>query len=418
MTTVTEVTATSEQAAFTVAKRLLDPAAVTTAAPGTAAGSLARGLAGTALLHARLATADPVFATAANQHWTRAAACARHAGHEGPGTFHSPGGLAASLIIGTPYLPDPEPRRAAVARAARWLSDRATGLADQHRDYLAAGGTGTPWRVYDAITGLAGTGRVLLAAVRTGHDAEPGLLAALSTLTVMTRTRYGERPGWWAPDRENGNSARDELSGAAATGMAHGIAGPLAFLSLAAMAGYRVDGQHEAIREAARWLLRWRDAGPRGWPPHVTGTELDTGTATPVPGRRDAWCYGTPGISRALFLAAQALNAPALARAASDAVSSLEARPSSRWDTEGPALCHGYAGVLQSTASCQAAAAVTALFSARHRFGFQHAVRGSAADDDPGYLTGASGAALALADHAGIPAPAVADKWDALLLLS
>ena len=407
----------SAQIALTVAELLLDSGDVASAAPGAAAGSLARGLAGTALLHARLAAVDPVFAAAAARHWELAATYAGRAGNEGPGTYHSPGGLAASLIIGTPYLPDEEARRTAAARAARWMSARAADLAEQHREYLAAGGTGTPWHVYDAITGLAGIGRVLLAAVRAGHDAEPGLLAALTTLTAIARARYGTRPGWWVPAAAAGSSAQISPSGAAATGMAHGIAGPLAVLSLASMAGYSVDGQPEAIREATSWLLRWRTAGPQDWPPHVTGTELDTGIAAPVPGRRDAWCYGTPGIGRSLALAGQALGAAALTRAASDAVNALDARPSSAWDVDGPALCHGYAGVLQSTASGQAAESVTGLFSPRHRFGFQH-LAGQSARDDPGFLTGAAGAALTLADHGGLPAPSVTDKWDALLLLS
>lgn len=406
----------SVQIVLTVAERLLDPAVVTASAPGPAGGSLARGLAGTALLHARLATTDPVFADAACKHWELAAPCARRAGHEGAGTYHSPGGLAASMIIGTSYLPDPERGRDAAARAARWMSARAVGLAERHRNYLAAGGTGTPWNVYDAITGLAGTGRVLLAAVRAGYDAEPGLQAALETLTAMILTRGGTRPGWWAPAGLNGSSIGEEPSGTAATGMAHGIAGPLAILSLASIAGYSVDGQPEAIEGAATWLLRWRTQDG-DWPPHVTGNELDSGTATSAPGRRDAWCYGTPGIARALRLAGQSLGAPALTQAASGAARSLEDRADTSWDVEGPALCHGYAGVLQSTGSWKAASAVTRLFSARNRFGFQHVARQQTADD-PGFLTGASGAALALADCSAIPAPHVPDKWDALLLLS
>lgn len=407
----------SAQIVLTVAERLLDPAVVTASVPASAAGSLARGLAGTALLHARLADADPAFAHAACKHWELAAPCARRAGHEGAGTYHSPGGLAASLIIGTSYLPDPERGRDAADRAARWMSARTVDLAERHRNYLDAGGTGTPWNVYDAITGLAGTGRILLASVRAGYGAEPGLQAALGTLTTMILSRDGTRPGWWAPAGLNGSSTQKEPSGTAATGMAHGIAGPLAFLSLASIAGYKVDGQTEAVQEAAAWLLRWRTPGRRDWAPHVTGTELDTGTAASAPGRRDAWCYGTPGIARALSLAGQALGVPALTRAASDAARSLEARPAARWDAEGPALCHGYAGVLQSTGSWQAASAITGLFSARHRFGFQHVAQEKTVDD-PGFLNGACGAALALADCSAIPAPAVRDKWDALLLLS
>ncbi len=408
---MTAVTTQSARIAFTVAERLLDPAAVAAAVPGPGAASLARGLAGTALLHARLSATDRVFAAAAGDHWAKAAACARPTGYEGPGIYRNPGGLAASLIIGTAYLPDPRSRRPAVERAARWMSARAVDLADQHRDYLAAGGTSTPRHVYDVITGLAGIGRVLLAAVRAGHDAEPGLQAALSTLTTMAQTRHGPFPGWWS-------STTPTEAPCAATGMAHGIAGPLTLLSQASAAGYTVGGQAEAIREASDWLLRWHIPDTRDWPPYVTEAELTTGVAAPVPGRRDAWCYGTPGIRRALTFAAQATADPTLGEAADSALNTLTTRPPSRWDVDGPALCHGYAGVLQATHSDQAAAAVTALFDDRDRFGFPHAAKRSETNEDPGFLTGAVGAALALADHAAIPGPHVADPWDALLLLS
>jgi hypothetical protein len=107
----------------------------------------------------------------------------------------------------------------------------------------------------------------------------------------------------------------------------------------------------------------------------------------------------------------------AIGPAASNAARALESRPASSWGVEGPALCHGYADVLQSTSSPQAASAVTGMFSVRHRFGFQYATHENATDD-PGVLNGACGTALALADCSAIPAPAVPDKWDALLLLS
>ncbi len=390
---------------------------MTAAVPGRAAGSLAHGLAGTALLHARLSAADPAFARAAEAHWSWAALHAKQAGPDGPGTYHSPGGLAASLIIGARYLPDPDRYHDAAARAARWMSARAVDLAGQHCGYLAGGGTGTPWHIYDAITGLAGIGRVLLAAVQSGLDAEPGLLAALATLTTMTLARHGARPGWWTPARQHPGDTPPDPSGVAATGMAHGIAGPLAFLSLAHLAGYSLAGQDTAITRAARWLLRWQTAGTGTWPPAVTGTELDTGTARPAAGRRDAWCYGTPGISRALALAGQATSDSALTAAASAATASLAGRPGSQWDAQGPGLCHGYAGVLQSTSAPRAAGALTSMFDPRHRFGFRH-VAGHAATDEPGFLVGAAGAALALADHAQLPAREVPARWDALLLLS
>lgn len=83
-------------------------------------------------------------------------------------------------IIGSAYLPDPDSQRAVTARAVRWLVARAVDLARRREEHLRTGGVATPWPVYDAINGLAGIGRVLLAALNAGHDAaEPGFLAAL-----------------------------------------------------------------------------------------------------------------------------------------------------------------------------------------------------------------------------------------------
>ncbi|MGH4017186.1 MAG: lanthionine synthetase LanC family protein [Pseudonocardiaceae bacterium] len=271
--------------------------------------------------------------------------------------------------------------------------------------------------MYDALTGLSGIGRVLLAAVQSGHDAEPGLLAALDALTTMVRTRHGARPGWWLPANQHPHGVEVDPSGAANTGMAHGIAGPLALLSLAHLAGYSVAGQSTAIREAAHWLLCWRTDGVAIWPPHITGKELDTGVAAPVPGRRDAWCYGIPGISRAIALAGQAMGDPALTEAATVAITALNARPSCQWDVEGPTLCHGYAGALQSTAASPAAEAVMELFDTDQRFGFQH-IGNRTVKDEPGFLVGAAGVALALADHGDLPTRDVPARWDSLLLLS
>jgi hypothetical protein len=88
------VNTVSRQQALATAERLLNTDVVLAAVPGTDAASLASGLAGTALLHARLACTDPAFAAAAIRHWTAAATHAsRHGGSAG--IYHTPGGLAA-----------------------------------------------------------------------------------------------------------------------------------------------------------------------------------------------------------------------------------------------------------------------------------------------------------------------------------
>jgi hypothetical protein len=418
------VTSSAQQHCLTVAERLLRPETVLAAVPADGAGSLADGLPGTALLHARLAAVDPAFAEAAAKHWAEAARQSPQGGGHA-GVYHSGGGLAASLIIGVPYLPDPASHAAAVGRAARWLSARAVALAKHHRAELARGAVGTPWHVYDVISGLAGAGRILLAAYRSGHhEAEPGLVAALTTLTTLINGGGEGRPGWWLPADRHPQAVAVHPSGVATTGLAHGIAGPLALLSAAHLAEHTVTGQQDAISHAANWLLRWRDERTGTWPPHITGDELAAGRAAPPVGRADAWCYGIPGISRALGLAGQAARDRAVEAAAGAAVLRLADRPG-RWDVEGPTLCHGYAGVLRAAESVnntavaeQAVTAVVGAFDSARRFGFQH-VAGSTATDRPGFLTGAAGAALALAEHAALAGPTgLRTAWDALLLLS
>lgn len=418
------LTGDAERLCLAVAERLLRPETVTAALPAEAAGSLADGLPGTALLHARLAVVHPDFATAAANHWTHAARQTPRDLHR-TGVFHAGAGLAASLIIGVPYLPDPASHATSTARAVRWLSAQAVTLAEHHRAALTHGAMDTPWHVYDVITGLAGTGRVLLAAHQAGHAAaEPGLLAALTTLTTLINHGAGNRPGWWLPADRHPDAVTTHPSGAATTGMAHGITGPLALLAIAHLTGCTVPGQHDAISHAAAWLLRWHDERTRTWPPHITGDDLDAGHAAPPAGRADAWCYGIPGISRALTLAGQAAREPAVQDTARDTLRLLADRPG-RWDVEGPTLCHGYAGVLcaagamhSTVVARHAATAVTDAFDRTRRFGFAH-VAGSTATDRPGFLTGAAGTALALAERATFPMPeGLRTTWDALLLLS
>ena len=411
--------------AIAVAERLLRPEIVLAAVPGPEGASLAHGLAGTALLHARLATVDPTFAAAAGLHWAAAASHARRHHATSAGIFASGGGLAASLIIGTGYLPDPAARQESVGRATRWLSRQAERIADDLAQRRRVGDPYARRRVYDAISGLAGIGRVLLAATTVGQPAaEPGLLAALRALVTMIETPQRSRPGWWLPAFMHPPTTKADPSGSAATGMAHGIAGPLAFLAIARAYGWTVPGQYAAIRHASQWLLDWKVAGTYQWSTSVSGDELDAGAARSLTGRQDAWCYGTPGISAALDLASQALGDDGLAQVSDCAIASLASRPVSTWDADGPALCHGHAGVLQCAASrhssvaAQAADAITAAFDASRPFAIPHTDNGTIGDR-PGFLTGAVGAALALAEHdRRLPSPTVPARWDCVLLLS
>ncbi|MFC4585345.1 lanthionine synthetase C family protein [Sphaerisporangium corydalis] len=424
MTTTSPGTRTTDSAgaALAIADRLLDTEPIITAA-GSAATSLSRGLAGTALLHARLSRCHPRFATAADLHWTRAARMNISAPPRTGGVFNGVGALAASLILGTPYLPDPGPYQAAVRRSVEWLTARAIAIAAWQQDWLDASQAGMPWQTYDLINGLSGIGRILLAAVQAGHlDAESGLLAASNSLTTMIETPRRDKPGWWRPQPHNPAALSDPHNcDAANTGLAHGIAGPLAFLAECQLAGRGCAAQPDAIRTAAHWLLQWR-AGD-SWPPQVTVDDLaGTSTSPSSRGRRDAWCYGAPGIGAALFAAGRAVADPRLIEAARSAIDALAVR-TGEWDTEGPTVCHGSAGVLlcagltgSHVTADLAADALIAQYDPQLPFCFQHRDHGRTIDE-PGLLVGAAGIALALADRSGLATRKPPTTWTAALLL-
>ncbi|MFB7675853.1 lanthionine synthetase LanC family protein [Kitasatospora purpeofusca] len=396
---------------------VLDPDQVTARLTPGAAATLADGLPGTALLLTVVADGDTALIDAADRHWNAAARLVT--GTEPDGIYAGPGAVAASLIHGSAHLPPDRRWHDALGRATAWLSVRAQGLAEHQASRLLAGRPRTLWGIYDTIKGLTGIGRTLLAAAQLGiPEAEPGLTAALITLTSLINTADDAgRPGWWVRAQDHKLSVPGTLppsgtAGTAGTGAAHGIAGPLSLLALAHLAGKSVPGQEDAVATAAQWLLTWAVPGP-SWPPYVSGDDLahppDTERLAAVPGRRDAWCYGTPGIASALHHSGRALADPALTALARRSLDALAHRPSAIWDITGPGLCHGSAGVLAvATRLDHRPLADTA---ARHTTDTFHAVAPAT-----GFLTGRVGAALALATHCRTTDPDA--SWDGLLMLA
>ncbi|MFF0549812.1 lanthionine synthetase LanC family protein [Streptomyces sp. NPDC004311] len=420
MSVVREAAATT---ALRIADALADPAEVARRLPADRRHTLGEGLAGTALLHALLAGTVPGAAARARAHWRLAAGTLGDAPPDG--VWRGPGGLAASLLAGSAHVSavegDGDAGRDVVRDAVRWLSARAEVLAGRPWPGPAPGSATCPWTVYDVTSGLGGTGRVLLAAYRTGwaDEAAPGLTAALSTLSRMVLCGTRDRPGWWQRPGHLPGRAPGRPEGSAVTGMAHGIAGPLALLALAETSGPPVDGRRAAVRAAADWLLTVRE--DLSWPARATATAT---ASRPGPGagsgRRDAWCHGAPGIARALALASAALGDPAYAHVADLALTALAERPGTAWDTAGAGLCHGSAGVLM----CAVRGGHRALADGAAELTLRLAPvppPGPAGGPDAvgpglGLLGGAAGTALALAQYAGLLPQSSPVPWDCLLL--
>jgi hypothetical protein len=144
---------------------------------------------------------------------------------------------------------------------------------------------------------------------------------------------------------------------------------------------------------------------------------------------RASWCYGTPGISRALQLAGRALGRSAWEEAALDAMRSMRDRPVETWGISGASLCHGWAGLLRTSWRMAAdsgdhgvravaeiaAARVLAHYDPDSPFGFRYPVAHGLEVDVPGAIEGAAGVAMAL--HTCLAEETESD-WDAILLLA
>ena len=283
---------------------------------------------------------------------------------------------------------------------------------------------------FDLITGLTGVAAYLL---WRGCD-PPGdvaLQAILDGFVALTGEVDGV-PHWYTPYRLLAGEGMAEHfpEGNLNCGLAHGIPGPLAVMSLGLEAGLPVEGLAEAVAHTADWLVRHRSADQFGvtWPtvvPHVPGGRVSPEHLDPS---RAGWCYGTPGVARALWLAGRALGDRALAQVAIDGMAAVYQRPIPARRIDSPTFCHGVAGLLQVTLRfahdtglglfTEAASTLTdqllSLYLPERTLGYYCIEPDGNPVDQPGLLDGAPGVALTLLAASTTVEP----TWDRLFLLS
>ncbi|MFC4008390.1 lanthionine synthetase C family protein [Nonomuraea purpurea] len=314
----------------------------------------------------------------------------------------------------------------------RHIIDHVRQRARADRERVRAGEPVGAWDRYDVLGGTAGIGRYLLARHEStaGQAAELALIEVLESLVAAATAddiaRHGTRvPVWWVTDGlEHGLVEHVNF------GLAHGVCGPLALLSVAWRAGFRVERQDEAIERIMALLSRWRttdEAGPR-WPHLITPAHLESGQ--PPERARDSWCYGAAGAARAVYLAGAALDRPDWRADAHAALRGALTVASDELICDS-ALCHGWAGLLQivlrmahdsadpgyHAIADTLAARVVDGFDPEAPFGYRyrHSLAARALDR-PGFLEGAAGIALALHTYATGDVPAT--SWDSALLVN
>ncbi|MFI0483936.1 lanthionine synthetase C family protein [Actinomadura sp. 9N215] len=429
-----------------VARRLADPSKVVPE-PGDvsvpwAPLSLSDGAPGLAMLFAELGRADPAYRPVAHRYLSLAARSVGRAdgGLYDRALFDGPAALAIAARTAAHRRGDYE---RLLGDLDRRIADAAARRAAEGMLQVSARRPGTTFEAYDVISGLAGTGRHLL---DRGEPVRPALERVLGFLVALSHPLPGdgvEIPGWWVrhgPRRlaSPGGAPRPTEGSRGAhlnLGMAHGISGPLALLALAWERGVRVPGQRAAVERIAAWLLGARRYDPYGpyWPAVLptpaVAADRPAKALQAYSRRQDGWCYGAPGVARALQLAARALDQRDWQTCALEAVHALLARPVSAGGATDAGLCHGRAGqaylvwrigrdagdrVLLAGAVRLAGLAIEG-FDPAARFGFRAGAVGGPLDRS-GFLEGAAGTALAL--HAVLADTPPSGGWDAALLIA
>ncbi|NUP34353.1 MAG: lanthionine synthetase C family protein [Streptomycetaceae bacterium] len=318
------------------------------------------------------------------------------------------------------------------SRYRRLLAELDRGLLPQaERNGIAlTTAAGCSMGAYDAISGLSGTAGYLL----MRHD-DPAVRPVLRTVLEGLVALCGERDGlpkWHTPPELMGainSMAHSFPNGYLNCGLAHGIPGPLALLCLALRNGVAVPGQRKAVEDVAGWLTDHRadDAYGANWPSAVA-LPGPTGSVEPPEPARSGWCYGSPGVARALWLAGAALADADLCALAVEAMAATYRRPIAERVIDAPTLCHGVAGLLQVTLRfavdtgdpmfAEAAEHLTGqlldMYEPDSLLGFRDTEPEGNRVDQPGLLNGAPGVALVLAAAGSDMTPA----WDRLFLLS
>ncbi|MEV6978833.1 lanthionine synthetase C family protein [Kitasatospora sp. NPDC093806] len=461
------------EAARLIADRVTDPrqvrAAVELAArqtdyPGSVHWdpvSLAQGDAGQALLCAQLHRCFPGegWDRTGHAHLTRAVTSLERRGGALPGVFGGLSGVAFAAAVlgdGRGY------------RRLRQVLDGAIAEACLSAAAALRGRSGVSVSSFDLISGLSGVATYLLPA---GPDrpAHPALGLVLDALVDLARLdgpppdHRSSPPAWYTPASllHDEEQARAYPFGNLNCGLAHGIPGPLALLALAMDNGVEgggvqgggvqgVEGLDRAVRELAEWLVAHRldDAAGVNWPAVVPlidgGAAADGGTAAdggamkdggpglrvgrPEQTTRAAWCYGSPGIARALWLAGRALGDDGLCGTAVQAMEAVYRRPVPERHIDSPTFCHGVAGLLQVTlrfaddtglpvfteAAADLTEQVLAHVDPARPMGIAALEPGANPVDQPGFLDGATGVALVLLAAATRQEPV----WDRAVALS
>lgn len=289
-----------------------------------------------------------------------------------------------------------------------------------------------PWPgSFDLIRGLAGIGTYALERLPRA-SARHQIELVVDRLAGLVEAVAGQPGHTWRtqPSPLFPATSNRYPNGHFDVGLAHGVAGPIAFLAEVLLRVPDAPADTKPLLEGAlRWLRTQRLSGARSVYPSMYGPDDDSRAPA-----RLAWCYGDPGVAVALLAAGRALGDETLVAEARELAYRCAGVGAVEGHIEDAGLCHGSAG-LGHVLNClgQGLGDEHVLDLARHWFAYTLDHRTDEAlagfptlhrrigagydgtptrDPDPGILEGAAGVGLALLSTVSDVAP----WWDGLLL--
>jgi lantibiotic biosynthesis protein len=298
---------------------------------------------------------------------------------------------------------------------------------------------------FDVISGLSGIGAYLLARYPE-RSVKAALALSVEALITLVQAD-GPQPRWHTPPHQlfDDEARQTYPYGNLNCGLAHGLPGILAFLSLVRIEEARLESisferLDQAITTAADWIAAHRldDNYGVNWPAavplepaeqHNPGS-LRVADPSRAPGgpARAAWCYGAPGVARTMWLAGQALGRRDYKDLALSAMEAVFRRPVPARGIDSPTFCHGVAGLLgialrfaretRAPLFLEQTGKLTeqliSAFDPASLLGFRNLEYANNMTDQPGLLDGAAGVALVLISVAS----GIEPSWDRAFLLS
>ncbi|CAH8713152.1 lanthionine synthetase C family protein [Paenibacillus thiaminolyticus] len=290
---------------------------------------------------------------------------------------------------------------------------------------------------YDVISGFAGIGRAALNFSHRpkGKKVVQEICELFHILCIDKLYQATEIPRWHIKSEEQFlEKERSKYpNGNFNLSLSHGIAGPLAFLSLAVMNNISSSHSISDIRKMVEWLSSWEFAGNQGriFPGRVSLEEfLEGSVKTTIEGYRDSWCYGVPGITRSIWLAGRALNNKHWLTSSHQMFLDVEGRMIHNYGLTSDIVCHGTSGLLQCIQRIYSETGdeqmkyirdtlvedLISSYDSNSLFGYydQKVIDGKYVKmDEAGFLNGSAGIAVVLASLLDSKSP----SWDAALLL-